>query len=50
MKTSININIYKQKIALLLWSDVPEAIIIDNLDAADTLRSYFEFMWENAKS
>jgi len=41
--------IYGDKIALTLWSEIPEAIIIDNADTARTFRSYFEFMWKNAK-
>lgn len=44
-----NITIYKGKVALILWSEVPEAIIIDNEDVAKTFSSYFEFMWIHAK-
>jgi HTH-type transcriptional regulator, sugar sensing transcriptional regulator len=47
-RSLVNINVYGSKVALFLWSETPEAIIIDNKDAADTFRSYFEFMWENA--
>lgn len=42
-------NIYKNKIALIIWTTEPEAIIIENKEAADSYRSYFEFMWKNAK-
>ncbi|MBW3015795.1 hypothetical protein KY330_05200 [Candidatus Woesearchaeota archaeon] len=42
-------NIYSDKIALIIWTDEPEAIIIENEAAAKAYRSYFEFMWENAK-
>ena len=45
-----NITIYGGKIAIVLWSEIPEAVIIDNEDFAKTLRSYFEFMWKNAKT
>jgi sugar-specific transcriptional regulator TrmB len=41
-------NIYKDKIAIIVWTDEPEAIIIENKDAADSYRAYFEFMWKNA--
>lgn len=44
-----NVDIYKNKVALVLWSEVPEAVIIDNSDLAATFKSYFEFMWKNAK-
>jgi sugar-specific transcriptional regulator TrmB len=42
-------NIYGDKIALLIWTDEPEGIIIENAAAAKAYRSYFEFMWEHAK-
>ena len=44
----VNINIYGEKVALIIWSDNPEAIIIDNPVAAKAFRSYFEFMWKHA--
>lgn len=42
-------NIYGDKIALIIWTDIPEAIIIENAAAAKAYKNYFEFMWENAK-
>lgn len=42
-------NIYGDKIALIVWTDIPEAIIIENAAAAKAYRNYFEFMWNNAK-
>jgi len=42
-------NIYGDKIALIIWTDVPEAIIIENPAAAKAYRNYFEFMWQKAK-
>jgi sugar-specific transcriptional regulator TrmB len=42
-------NIYEDKIALIIWTDEPEGIIIENEAAAKAYRSYFEFMWDNAK-
>jgi sugar-specific transcriptional regulator TrmB len=42
-------NIYGDKIALIIWTDEPEGIIIENAAAAKAYRSYFEFMWQNAK-
>lgn len=44
-----NVSIYKNKVSMILWSEVPEAILIDNEDVAETFRSYFEFMWKHAK-
>ena len=42
-------NIYGNKIALIIWTDEPEGIIIENEAAAKAYRSYFEFMWKHAK-
>ena len=42
-------NIYGDKIGLVIWTDEPEGIIIENEAAAKAYRSYFEFMWEHAK-
>jgi hypothetical protein len=43
-------NIYGKKIAMIIWTDEPEGIIIENEAAAKAYRSYFEFMWQNAKT
>ena len=37
-------NIYGDKIAIIIWTDDPEAVIIENETAAKSYRSYFEFM------
>jgi len=42
-------NVYGDKIAIIIWTDEPEGIIIENAAAAKAYKSYFEFMWENAK-
>jgi len=41
--------VYANKFSIILWPEIPEAIIIDNKETADSFRSYFEFMWKNAK-
>ncbi|MBI4983591.1 hypothetical protein HZC32_03020 [Candidatus Woesearchaeota archaeon] len=41
-------NIYGDKIAIIIWSRTPEAILIENKTAAEAYRSYFNFMWERA--
>jgi HTH-type transcriptional regulator, sugar sensing transcriptional regulator len=48
IKSNVVTNIYGDKIAILIWTEEPEAIIIENKIAADSYRSYFEFMWKNA--
>ena len=43
-------NIYGDKIAIIIWTDEPEGIIIENAAAAKAYKSYFDFMWGKAKS
>ena len=47
--TVITTNIYGNKIAILIWTDVPEAVIIENKAATDSYRDYFEILWKNAE-
>lgn len=47
-KSPVTTDIYGNKIAIILWSDEPNGIIIKNKLAADSYRSYFNFMWQNA--
>ncbi|MFC1801544.1 TrmB family transcriptional regulator [Nanoarchaeota archaeon] len=42
-------NIYGNKIAIIVWSDTPEGVIIENKQAADSYREFFEVMWGAAK-
>lgn len=43
-------NIYGNKVAIILWSDEPFAILINQKEIADSYRSYFELMWKLAKN
>ncbi|MGV8151559.1 MAG: TrmB family transcriptional regulator [Candidatus Nanoarchaeia archaeon] len=43
-------NIYGDKIAIIIWTDEPEGIIIENPLAAKAYKSYFDFMWDHGKS
>jgi sugar-specific transcriptional regulator TrmB len=47
---TITTNIYADKISIILWTDVPEAVIIKNKAAAEAYRSYFEILWKSAKA
>ncbi|MBT3304162.1 hypothetical protein HN592_04645 [Candidatus Woesearchaeota archaeon] len=38
-------NIYGDKIAIIIWTDEPEGILIENASAAKAYKSYFEIMW-----
>jgi len=42
-------NIYGDRIAIVIWTDEPEGIIIENAAAAKAYKSYFDFMWKNAE-
>lgn len=43
------INIYKNKVAIILWKKDPIAIVIQESEIADSYRKYFELMWKTAK-
>jgi sugar-specific transcriptional regulator TrmB len=43
-------NIYGDKIAIIIWTDEPEGIIIENAAAAKAYKSFFEVMWRTAKA
>ncbi len=43
-------NIYGDKIAILIWTDEPEGVIIENAAAARAYKSYFDFMWKHGKA
>ena len=42
-------NIYGNKIAIIIWTDDPEGIIIENEAAAKAYKSYFDVLWKHAK-
>lgn len=43
------INIYKDKVAIILWKENPIAIIIKQKEIAEGYRKYFELMWKIAR-
>ena len=42
-------NIFGNKILIIIWSNPPEAILVDNSSAAAAYRGYFDFMWGHAE-
>lgn len=42
-------NIYGDSIAIIIWTDEPEAIIIENEAAAKAYKSYFEILWQQSE-
>lgn len=43
------INIYKDKVAIILWKKNPIVIVIKEKEVADSYRKYFELMWKGAR-
>jgi len=43
------INIYKDKVAIILWKKDPLVIVIKNKEISDSYRKYFELMWKIAR-
>ena len=44
------INIYGDKVAILVWTDPPEAVLIRNKQVAETFKHYFDIVWKTAKT
>lgn len=47
-ESNVVTNIYDNKIAIVVWSDIPEVILIENKNAADAYKDYFNFIWKKA--
>lgn len=43
------IDIFKDRVYILLWSDTPYAFAIKNKKIADSFKNYFDFLWDIAK-
>lgn len=43
------INIYGNKVAIIVWSDAPYAILIEDVDITKSYRQHFELIWSVAK-
>jgi sugar-specific transcriptional regulator TrmB len=42
-------NIYGDKVAIILWTENPFAVLINQKEIAESFRKYFELMWNVAK-
>ena len=47
--TPAEVDIYGDKVAIVLWAKVPEAFVIENKEVAKSFKKYFEIMWGIAK-
>ncbi len=43
------INIYRDKVAIVLWKKNPLAIVIKNSEISESYKKYFELMWKISK-
>lgn len=50
VESPATINIYGDKVAIFIWEDPPQAILIENENVKRTLENYFNFMWKSAKN
>lgn len=48
VKSNVVTNIYGNKIAIIVWTEKPMGVIIENKEAAEAYRNFFEFMWARA--
>jgi len=48
-RNPLAINIYKNKVSLILWKKEPLAIVIKNKEIYESYKKYFEFNWKKAK-
>jgi len=48
-KSQAVINIYSDRVAIIVWSKVPEVVVIQDKSVADSLKDYFEILWKNAE-
>jgi len=45
----VAVNIYNDKVAIILWAQSPLAIVIKNKEISDAYKTYFELMWKIAR-
>lgn len=48
-ESPVSVNIYGDKVAIILWSSSPIAIVIKEDEIAKSYNNYFEIMWKIAK-
>jgi len=49
VRSPATINVYGNKVAIFVWGEPPEALLIENSEISKTLKNYFDFMWKHAK-
>ncbi|MBI2545363.1 MAG: MarR family transcriptional regulator [Candidatus Aenigmarchaeota archaeon] len=41
-------DIYNDKVAIIIWTDPPEGVVIQNKAVADSLKEYFDILWKHS--
>ena len=49
VESPVSTNIYADKIAITIWTDPPEAVVIQSKTAAEAYRNFFDVVWKSAK-
>ncbi|PIN74528.1 hypothetical protein COV18_06520 [Candidatus Woesearchaeota archaeon CG10_big_fil_rev_8_21_14_0_10_37_12] len=49
VESPATINIYDNKIAIFIWEEPPQAILIENQNVKKTFEDYFKFIWKQVK-
>jgi HTH-type transcriptional regulator, sugar sensing transcriptional regulator len=49
LASPVSMSIYDHKLALFIWDDKPEALLIENKKVANTFQNYFHFIWKHAQ-
>lgn len=49
ISSNININVYGDKVAIIIWAETPEAVVIDSKETSNSFKAYFEILWKIAK-
>ena len=45
----VSVNIYREKVAIILWEEQPITILISSKQVSESYRSYFNLLWKIAK-
>jgi hypothetical protein len=46
----VSVNIYGDKVAIILWASLPFAVVIKNKEISQSYKNYFEILWKIAKN
>lgn len=47
--TTAGMTLYADRVAITVWGEIPEAVIIRNRAVYDSFKNYFDILWKSAK-